>query len=156
MDCIFENYFIFGLAGSLLLQRLFSSCGDWGPLSNCSAWAAHCWGFSSCGEQALGLMGFSCCSSQALEQGLSSCSAQALLLLGMWDLPGSVSGHLSPALAGDSLPLSHQGSPGLCFYVLFKLKKKKFLGCAVLRWDLSFPNQGLNLYPLHWKHSLNQ
>ena len=94
-------------------------------------------------------MGFSCCSSQALEQGLSSCSAQALLLLGMWDLPGSVSGHLSPALAGDSLPLSHQGSPGLCFYVLFKLKKKKFLGCAVLRWDLSFPNQGLNLYPLH-------
>ena len=30
MDCVFENYFIFGLAGSLLLQRLFSSCGDWG------------------------------------------------------------------------------------------------------------------------------
>ena len=35
MDCVFENYFIFGLAASLLLHRLSSS------YSNGGVWAAH-------------------------------------------------------------------------------------------------------------------
>ena len=40
------SLFIFGGTGSLLLQRLFSSCGMQGLLSSCGAWASHCGGFS--------------------------------------------------------------------------------------------------------------
>ena len=46
-DCFFFfNLFIYGCAGSLLLCRFFSSCGKWGLLSGCRAWASHCGGFS--------------------------------------------------------------------------------------------------------------
>jgi len=37
---------IFGSAGSLLLQGLFPSCREQGPLSSCDAQAPHCSGFS--------------------------------------------------------------------------------------------------------------
>ena len=50
-----------------LLHRLFSSCGEQGLLSSCSAQPSHCGGFS-------------CCSSWALEHRLSSCGTQAQLL----------------------------------------------------------------------------
>ena len=48
--------FIFGSAGSLLLPRLSSNCGQPGLLSSCGSGvgASHCGG-SSCGTQALGL-----------------------------------------------------------------------------------------------------
>ena len=49
------NYCIFGCTGSLLLHRLFSSCGERELCSSCSAWASHCGGFFCCGAQALGL-----------------------------------------------------------------------------------------------------
>ena len=49
--------------------------------------------------------------SVALEHKLSNGGAQAWLLHGMWDLPGSGIEPVSPALAGNSLPLSHQGRP---------------------------------------------
>ena len=52
MDCVFENYFIFGLAASLLLHRLSSS------YSNGGVWAAHRCGFSCCGARALGCVCF--------------------------------------------------------------------------------------------------
>ena len=47
--------------------------------------------------------GFSSCGLQALERRLSSCGAQALLLSGMWDLPGPGIEPVSPALAGGFL-----------------------------------------------------
>ena len=51
---------IFGYAGSSLLRKLFSSCGEWGLLSSCGVWASHCGGFS-CAAQALRCPGLSCC-----------------------------------------------------------------------------------------------
>ena len=47
------NLFTFGCTGSLLLLRLFSSCGKQGLLSSCGAWPSHCGSF--------------CCSSWTLE-----------------------------------------------------------------------------------------
>ena len=54
--------YIFGCAGSSLLQGLLSGCG---------AWASHCGDFSCCRARALGCVGFSNCSSQDLEHKLS-------------------------------------------------------------------------------------
>ena len=55
------SFFIFGSVGSSLQHGLFCSCGEYGPLSICSAWASHCGGFSCCRPQALGHVGFSSC-----------------------------------------------------------------------------------------------
>ena len=61
------------------------------------------------GSRGCGLSSFG---SWGLELGLSSCGAQALLLRGMWDLPGSgLEYWLSFSCQADALPLSHQGSP---------------------------------------------
>ena len=48
----------------------------------------------------------------------------------MWDLPGSGTEAVSSALAGEFLPLSHQGSPKLLDF-LKKIKKKNSLGPKV-------------------------
>ena len=66
--------------------RAFSSCGEPGPALRCSAQASHCGGFS-------------CCRPWALARGLSSCGTQALLLCGMWNVPGPGIEPMSPALA---------------------------------------------------------
>ena len=70
--------------------------------------------FSSCGEQ--GLIAFHqlliavvSCGVWTLEHGLSSC-VQALLLRGMWNLPGPRIKPMSPTLAGRFLTT---GLPGL-------------------------------------------
>ena len=47
-------------------------------------------------------------SSQALEHKLNTCSVQVWLFHGMWDPPGPGIEPVSPALAMDSLALSHQ------------------------------------------------
>ena len=59
VKCLFlcPRFFFFGCTGSLLLLRLFSSDGEWGPLSSCGVQASHCGGFS-CGAQALECVGF--------------------------------------------------------------------------------------------------
>ena len=69
--------FIYGCAGSLLLHRLFSTCGKWGLHCNCCAQASHCWGFSCRRAQALGHAGFGSCGSWALEHRLRSCGTRA-------------------------------------------------------------------------------
>ena len=51
--------FISGCAGSLLLLRLFSSCGEQGLLSSCTAQASYCSGLSCCRAPALGYVGSS-------------------------------------------------------------------------------------------------
>ena len=75
--------FFSGCAGSLLLCRLFSSCGK-GLLSSCGAWASHCSGFSCWGAWALRHASFSSCGTWAY----------------MFDLPGPGIKSVSPALAG--------------------------------------------------------
>ena len=55
----------FGIAGSSLLHRLFSSCGEWALICSCGAWASHRSGFPCCGAQALGHTGFSHCGTWA-------------------------------------------------------------------------------------------
>ena len=53
--CLIYLFICFGCAGSLLLHRFSSSCGEQGLLSSCSAHASHCDGFS-CGALDLGLV----------------------------------------------------------------------------------------------------
>ena len=97
--------FIFDCAGSLLLCRLFSSCGDWGLL-----FVAVC-----------GLL-FSVASLDA-ENGLSGVWASAVVALGsraqaqqLWcmgviALPGAGIKHMSPALADGFLSTKPPGKP---------------------------------------------
>ena len=81
-----------------------------GATLRCGVWASHCGGFSCCGAQALGarasvvvVRGLTSCGSQALERRFSSCGTRALLLHGMWDLPGPGLEPVSLALAGGFL-----------------------------------------------------
>ena len=71
---------------------------------------------SCCGAQAIGAWasvvaarGLSSCGLQALECRLSSRGARALLLHGMWDLPGPGIEPVSPALAGGFLTTAPAG-----------------------------------------------
>ena len=68
-------FMYFGCAGSLMLHGLFSSGGEWGLLSRCSARASNCCIFSCYGAQARG--------TQA-----SSFGTQAWLLSGIFLDPG--------------------------------------------------------------------
>ena len=85
--------FIFGCAGSSLPLRHFSSCG---------AQASHCGGLSCCirSVRALECAGFNSCRSCVLAHRLNSCGAWAQLLHSLWDVPGSGTKLVSPALAG--------------------------------------------------------
>ena len=100
---VLKNVLIFGCAGSSLLCGFFSSRGEQGPLSSCSAQAFHCCGFSCCRAWALvvAARGHSSCASQTLEHRLSSCGALGFQLpCRVWDLRRSGIEPLSPALAG--------------------------------------------------------
>ena len=80
--------------------------------------ASLCYGARALGVRASVVVahGLSSCGSQALERRLSSCSAQALLLRGMWYLPGPGLKPLSPALAGGFLTTVPPGkSVGLLY-----------------------------------------
>ena len=109
--CFLTVYlFILGCAGSLLLHKLFFSCGERGLLSSCGVQASHCGGFS-CGAWSLGYAGFSSWDAWALEHRLSSWGTRAQLLCTYGIFPNQ---GLNPCLLHyqvDSLPLRHQGSP---------------------------------------------
>ena len=60
----------------------------------------------------------SSCGLWALECRLSSCGARALLLCGIWDLPGPGLDPMSPALAGGFLTT---GPPGKPYMTVFEL-----------------------------------
>ena len=60
--------------------------------------------------------GLSSCGSQALEHRLSSCGTRALLLRGMWDLPGPGLEPVSPALAGGFLTTVPPGKSLASFF----------------------------------------
>ena len=87
----FKKLVIFSCAEFSLLLRLFSSCGEQGLLSSCSAQISHRRVFSRCGAHAHGpwastaaAPALNSCGPWALEHKLSSCSSRAQLLLGMW------------------------------------------------------------------------
>ena len=69
---------------------------------------------SSRGRQALA-RGLSSRGCRALARRLSSCGTQSLLLQGMWDLPKSGIGPVSPALAGRFFSTEPPGKPLLLF-----------------------------------------
>ena len=115
--------FIFGCVGSSLLRAGFLQLQRAGATLRCSAQASLCGGFSCCSTRALEHVGsvvvarglqdarssvvvmhrLSSCGSQSLECRLSSCGTRALLLCGMWDLPGPGIEPVSPALVGRFL-----------------------------------------------------
>ena len=79
-----KNYFIFGSAGSLLLVRLFCSCGKWGLLSSCGARVSHLVAsllaehrLKSTWASVAVTCGLSSCGSRALEHRLNSCGTRA-------------------------------------------------------------------------------
>ena len=84
-------------------------------------------------------VGFSSCGSRALERRLSSCGTRALLLCGMWDLPGPGIESVSPALAGGFLTTA---PPGKSYFVSF------FLPFAKIRLSLMKPPCFQNTSPL--------
>ena len=95
--------FIFSCAGSSLLLRCFSCCGVQDP---------HCGGLSCCWSvRALECVGFSSCSSRVLEHRINSCGAWAELLHSLWDVPGSGTKLVSPALAGGFFTTELSGLP---------------------------------------------
>ena len=70
----------------------------------------HCRGFC-CQAWALGHLDFSSWGSWALEHRLNSCDARAYLLRGLWDLPRSGIGPMSPKLAGRLFTTELPGKP---------------------------------------------
>ena len=87
----------------LWLQRV-------GRYSSWGARASHCGGLSlwSTGSRRTG---FSSCGLQALGRRLNSCGSEAVLLRGMWDLPGPGLEAVSPALAGGFSTTAPPGKP---------------------------------------------
>ena len=65
--------------------------------------------------------GFSSCGSRALERRLNSCGSWALLLRGMWDLPGPGLEPMYPPLAGGFLTTEPRGKPPYHFYLFIYL-----------------------------------
>ena len=66
-----------------------------GGTLRCGVWASYCSGFSCYRPRALGTR-----ASVVVVRWLSSCAERALLLRGMWDLPGPGLEPVSPALPG--------------------------------------------------------
>ena len=129
-----NNLFNFGCAESVLLCKLCSGCGEWGLLSSCRVGASE------------HLRGFSCCRARVL-----GCSGRSTAVPGLWST-GSVAPvtrspprpRIDPVSLHwqvDSLPQSHQGSPG--FLLLTQL-----LG----RCKVSTPGETGE----HWPQSVNR
>ena len=97
--------------GLCFCERAFSSCGKRGPL------------FITV-RRPLTITASLVAEHRLQTRRLSNCGSQAQLLHGMWDPPRPGLEPVPPALAADSQPLRHQGSPGSSIFVLF---------CFVLR-----------------------
>ena len=125
---IFLTLFILGCGRSSLRMGLFSSYEGQGPLSGCGMQASRCGAFSSRGAEALVLWaavasacGLSIWGSRALEHRLAGCGAQAYLLCGMRDLPGSGIEPVSSALAGRFFTTEPPRKPEGAFHPRFPL-----------------------------------
>ena len=122
-------FIYFGLCWVFIDARAFSSCGKWGLLSSCGAWASHCGGFSGCGARFLGCVSFRNCSSWAQQLRLMAPRARAQQL---W-----CSGLAAPRHVGSSRSrdrtcvswigrqiLSHWTTRQVQFFYSFKLESK--------------------------------
>ena len=67
--------------------------------------------------------GFGSCGSRALVRRLSSCGARSELSWGMWDLPRSRAGPVSPALAGGFFTTEPQGKPKKLSFLWERVKQ---------------------------------
>ena len=113
--------------------RAFSSCGERGLLfvavhvlliAVASLVAEH--GLQGTWASVVVVHGLSSCGSRALECRLSSCGAWALLLHGMWDLPGPGLEPVSPTLAGR---LSTTAPPGKSLYLSIDQLRDSYQFC---------------------------
>ena len=126
-----------------MLHGLFCSCGEWGLLSNCGAWASHCGGFS--------------CGSWALEHRLNTCGTWGLvapLTCGTFPDQGSLAGWffttepLGKPLLSTLLPMSEIFHNANFFNVLFKswrtvpspISESKMASVRLAGTENSFPN----------------
>ena len=120
---LFIYVFVFDSAGSSLLWRLFSNCGNWCLLSSCGAWTSHCRGFSCCrarGFRARRLQYLRHMGSVIVASGLSS--TDSVVLAHGLSCSTTCGIFLDQGLnlcllhwQADSLLLSHQGSLGFTF-----------------------------------------
>ena len=124
---IFKNLFILFLSvlGLRFYARAFSSCGERGPLF-ITVRGPLTIAASLVAEHRL----------QTCR--LSSCGSQAQLLRGTWDLPRPGLEPVSPALAADSQPLRHQGSPSFGVFLF----SEELVTC-----DSLFPCRGRTSLP---------
>ena len=76
--------------------------------------------------------GLSCCGSQAPDHRLSGCGTRASLLHGMWDLPGSGTEPVAPALADSLFASEPPGKP-----LLFLLRSCNLVLCLQTLMQLS-------------------
>ena len=114
---LFYNFiYLFSVLG-LHCCRLFSSCGERGLLSSCSAWASHCSGFSCCGAQALRGVDSRCSTwAQYLQLLGSRAQTQQLWCMGLV-VPRHVGSSqtrvepVSPAMAGRFFTTELSGKP---------------------------------------------
>ena len=110
--------------GVLCCSAFFCSCSEWGPLSSCGEQASHCGGFS-CWRALLWLQKLQHMGSVVAAPRLWSTGSVvaglswAQMLHGIWEPPGPRIKPPSPALAGGSSPLSHEGNPEISFKLLF-------------------------------------
>ena len=135
---LFLLLFYFDCSGSSLLLGLFSSCREQGLLLSCGAWSPRCGGFFCRGVWAPGVW-----ASVVAVPGLWSTGsivvAQAQLVRGTWNLPGSGIRLMSPALTGRFFTTEPPGQPLLFLFILF-------IFLAVWFVESQFP-QELNLGP---------
>ena len=98
--------FIFGCTGSFCCTGFSSGCGEWVLLSSCDVQASRCRGFSCLplGSQTSGVAAFR----------LSSCDVSSLAARHMGSSQTRDQTRVSCISRQNSLPPSHQGSPGLC------------------------------------------
>ena len=115
---LFLLLFYFDCSGSSLLLGLFSSCREQGLLLSCGSWSPRCGGFFCRGVWAPGVW-----ASVVVVPGLWSAGsivvAQAQLLRGTWNLPGSGIRLMSPALTGRFFTTEPPGQPLLFLFILF-------------------------------------
>ena len=96
------------MLGLRFCARAFSSCGKWGPL------------FIAV-RRPLTVAASLVAEHRLQTRRLSNRGSRPQLLRGMWDLPRPGLEPVSPALAADSQPLRHQGSPLIISLIIHSL-----------------------------------
>ena len=114
---IFISLFL-AVLGLCCCVQAFSHWGEWGLLSRCGMWASPCGGFSCCKAKNSSGVG-----SIVVAHRLSCPVARGIF-------PGWTIKLVFPALAGEFLPLDHQGNPSLLLlWKSFLFSENNYWGC---------------------------